>query len=237
MTQRHPPSRRGPAAWRLRSRSTPQQTLAASTTCFRSCNDPHAACCRRVRRQSRSWWRSVAQCGTRPPTMPAMRPFRPGTPTSVSSSIMTSRSETVSASLPDLLSPGLRPLTLEEVRNTLFNMRTATLDLDSVYGLPAPRVGQKMKIGNVSSTGNNAIPLGRPAGKADAHDLPRDARSPDPRMDRAALIGDPRNDENTIVAQLPPGIPARPQHAGGSRPNVRRGAASHAPALSVDRLA
>jgi hypothetical protein len=110
--------------------------------------------------------------------------------------------ETVSASLPDLLSPSLRPLTLDQVRNTLFNMRTATLDLDSLYGLPAPRVGQKMKIGTVSATNSSGIPLGRPPGKADANDLPRDVRSPDPRMDRAALIGDPRNDENTIVAQL-----------------------------------
>ena len=110
--------------------------------------------------------------------------------------------ETVSASLPDLLSPSLKPLTLDQVRNTLFNMRTATLDLDSVYGLPAPRAGQKMKIGTVASTNSTGIPLGRPTGKGDANDLPRDGRSPDPRMDRAALIGDPRNDENTIVAQL-----------------------------------
>ena len=33
-------------------------------------------------------------------------------------------------------------------------------------------------------------------------DLPREKRSTNPLRDRAALIGDPRNDENTIVAQL-----------------------------------
>jgi len=110
--------------------------------------------------------------------------------------------ETASASLTSLLSPTMKPMTLQEVRDTLFNMRTATLDLDSVYGLPAPRIGPRMRIGKVSPTGSTDIPLRRPAGKGDANDLPRDARSPDPRLDRAALIGDPRNDENLIVAQL-----------------------------------
>jgi hypothetical protein len=110
--------------------------------------------------------------------------------------------ETASASLPDLLNPAMKPMTLDQVRSTLFNMRTATLDLDSVYGLPAPRAGQRMKVGPVSPTGSPNIPLKRPDGKADENDLPRDVRSADPRIDRAALIGDPRNDENTIVAQL-----------------------------------
>src|SRR5687768_4152841 len=110
--------------------------------------------------------------------------------------------ETASASLSDLLSPTMAPMALDKIRDSLFNMRSATLDLDSLYGLPAPRVGQKMKIGKVSPTGNPNIPLKRPAGKTDANDLPRDSRNADPRFDRAALIGDPRNDENTIVAQL-----------------------------------
>lgn len=110
--------------------------------------------------------------------------------------------ETVSAPLTQLLNPSLQPMTVANIESTLFNMRSATLDLDSVYGFPAPRVGQKMKIGPVSPTGNANVPLKRPAGKSDANDLPRDARNADPRFDRAALIGDPRNDENTIVAQL-----------------------------------
>jgi hypothetical protein len=110
--------------------------------------------------------------------------------------------ETVSATLPELQDPGLTPMTPQQVKDTLFNTRTATLDLDSVYGVPAPRLGSRMRIGNVSPTGNNNPPLQRPAGKTDDNDLPRDARSADPRIDRSALIGDPRNDENTIIAQL-----------------------------------
>ena len=43
---------------------------------------------------------------------------------------------------------------------------------------------------------------GRPPGKDDFNDLPREGRSSDPERDRAALIGDARNDENTIIAQL-----------------------------------
>lgn len=110
--------------------------------------------------------------------------------------------ETASATLTQVLSPTLSPMTVAAIRDTLFNIRTATLDLDSVYGLPAPRAGAKMKVGKVSPTGNPNIPLKRPAGRTDENDLPREARNADPRFDRAALIGDPRNDENTIVAQL-----------------------------------
>jgi Animal haem peroxidase len=101
--------------------------------------------------------------------------------------------------------PGtLTPRTVEDIRNALFNMRTATLDLDSVYGIPAPRAGQKMVIGAVSTVPNNQnIPFKRPAGKDDAHDLPREPPNPgDISHDRAALTGDPRNDENTIISQL-----------------------------------
>src|ERR687893_515469 len=43
---------------------------------------------------------------------------------------------------------------------------------------------------------------GRPPGKDDFNDLPREGRSSDPERDRAARIGDARNDENTIIAQL-----------------------------------
>ena len=110
--------------------------------------------------------------------------------------------ETVSATLPQLQDPALEPMTPEQVSNTLFNMRTATLDLDSVYGVPAPRLGPRMKIGRVAPTGSASPPLSRPPGKTDDNDVPRDGRSPDPRIDRSALIGDPRNDENTIVSQL-----------------------------------
>ena len=59
-----------------------------------------------------------------------------------------------------------------------------------------------MKIGKVSDTGSTDLPLKKPKGKTKDNDLPRRGRSSDPLKDREALIGDPRNDENTIVAQL-----------------------------------
>jgi hypothetical protein len=110
--------------------------------------------------------------------------------------------ELASADLPTLTSPALEPLPLDEIRNNLKNARSATLDLDSVYDLPAARDGDKMVIGKVSPTGDPNLPLSRPAGKGDFNDLPRGPRTTDPATDRAANIGDPRNDENTIVAQL-----------------------------------
>jgi hypothetical protein len=105
--------------------------------------------------------------------------------------------ELASAELPDLVDPGLTPLGRAEIREQIRNARTATLELDSVYGGPAPRDGAKMKIGEVAPSGN------RPQGKDDFNDLPRRRRRPnDPERDREALIGDPRNDENLVVAQL-----------------------------------
>ena len=56
-----------------------------------------------------------------------------------------------------------------------------------------------MVLGKVSPTGNANIPLKRPKGKDDFNDLPRNPASTDPATDRAANIGDPRNDENLIV--------------------------------------
>lgn len=110
--------------------------------------------------------------------------------------------ETTSATTAQLVDPNLKPLPLEEIRERIRNLRTATLDLDSVYGLPAPRDGAKLVVGPVSKLNGTAKPLLRPKGKDDLNDLPREPRSNDIEHDRAALIGDPRNDENTIVAQL-----------------------------------
>ena len=110
--------------------------------------------------------------------------------------------EAASAPLPDLLRPDLAPLARDIVPLTIRNLRTATLDLDSVYGPPAPRVGAKLKLGTVTSLPQQQKPFLRPPGKDDANDLPREPRSPILSHDRAALIGDPRNDENTIIAQL-----------------------------------
>lgn len=111
--------------------------------------------------------------------------------------------EALSAALPALLAPDLKPMSVADVRTVLRNGRTASLDLDSVYGLPAPRSGDEMVVGKVASTPSDAPPNARPPGKDDFNDLPREPKDPDkPEHDRAALIGDPRNDENTIISQL-----------------------------------
>ena len=110
------------------------------------------------------------------------------------------------------IQPDLEPLELEVIREETKNVRTGVLELDSVYGKPAPKDPQdtrKMVIGKVTDLGDQPIPGSRPPGKADENDLPRRPVPPnfpterDPvELDREALIGDPRNDENTIIAQL-----------------------------------
>jgi nucleoid-associated protein YgaU len=113
--------------------------------------------------------------------------------------------EAVSANLEDLLRPDLAPLSLGQIRATIRNARTATLDLDSVYGFPAPRDPAneaKLLLGRVTPLNQPQKPSLRPPGKDDANDVPREPRDGDPTHDRAALTGDPRNDENTIIAQL-----------------------------------
>lgn len=87
----------------------------------------------------------------------------------------------------------------------LINSRTPVLDLDSVYSNPAPREGlngQLMKIGTVTRLNGTQRPVLPVPGKTDFNDLPRKPRSADASVDREALIGDPRNDENLIIAQL-----------------------------------
>lgn len=81
--------------------------------------------------------------------------------------------------------------------DALVNFRTPRLDLDSVYGRgPAddPFLYEEDGV---------RLRLGKDIGPEGARDLPRDRRtdegSPPPNR---ALIGDPRNDENKIVAQL-----------------------------------
>src|SRR5215217_1189599 len=104
-----------------------------------------------------------------------------------------------------LVSSAMTPLPLARIRDDLKNLRTATLELDSLYGPPAPRAFpnlNKMQIGRVTSLQGTEAPSLRPPGKGDDNDLPREPRSPDFAHDRAARIGDPRNDENLIVAQL-----------------------------------
>jgi hypothetical protein len=108
--------------------------------------------------------------------------------------------ETSSATGSQLTAPDLEPLPLNRIRQETHNVRTALLELDSVYGLPAERDpgpnDPKMRIGEVQPVGP-AVP-----GKDASNDLPREGPSVDVVHDRAALIGDPRNDENLIIAQL-----------------------------------
>jgi len=76
--------------------------------------------------------------------------------------------------------------------DALVDFRTPALDLDNVYGRgPSDQP--------YLYDGNDAFLLGDPiaGGNPGATDLPRNAATP-----RRALIGDPRNDENTIVSQL-----------------------------------
>jgi nucleoid-associated protein YgaU len=110
-----------------------------------------------------------------------------------------------SGTVAELLDPNMTPLPLAEIRNALRNFRSATLDLDSLYALPAqpdPNNGAKMKIGKVSEIDETKPNSKRPPGKTDDNDLPREPPNANELHDRAALIGDPRNDENTIVSQL-----------------------------------
>ena len=110
-----------------------------------------------------------------------------------------------SGSVSALLADDMAPLPVDQIPKVLRNFRTATLDLDSLYGPPAPRDpqnGDKMLIGTVTNLNGTAEPQIRPPGKGDDNDLPREPRSNDILHDRAAIIGDPRNDENLIVSQL-----------------------------------
>jgi len=111
--------------------------------------------------------------------------------------------ERMSDQLQAIEDPSLTPVDLGVARRSLRNFRRAALDLDSVYDAPAPRAGDKLVLGRVTLLNGDAPPLLRPARKDDDNDLPRQPRNPqDPDNDRAALIGDPRNDVNTLVAQL-----------------------------------
>lgn len=76
--------------------------------------------------------------------------------------------------------------------DALVDFRTPALDLDNVYGRGPDDQPYLYD-------GNDAFLLGDPiaGGSPGARDLPRNAANP-----RRALIGDPRNDENTIVSQL-----------------------------------
>ena len=107
-------------------------------------------------------------------------------------------------SVAKLVASDMAPQSLAEVRE-LKNVRSATLDLDNLYGAPAPADpanAAKMKIGKVADTGSTDFPLEEAQGQDQGQRPAAAGRSSDKLKDREALIGDPRNDENTIVAQL-----------------------------------
>lgn len=86
-------------------------------------------------------------------------------------------------------------LQMQDDPDALTDFRTPAFDLDNVYGRgpdDQPYMydndGKSFLLGNALTAGDQ---------KVNATDLPRNAATP-----ARALIGDPRNDENTIVSQL-----------------------------------
>jgi len=113
--------------------------------------------------------------------------------------------ELQSGKLASIHDPNLVPLSLLDVQTKIMNTRSANFDLDSVYGGQAQRVegDAEMAVGVVASMPDPSAPFSkRPTGKDDFNDVPRKNRINKIDLDREALIGDPRNDENTIVSQL-----------------------------------
>ena len=108
------------------------------------------------------------------------------------------------SAISDITRPDLAPLAPGFVTANLFNLRQPALNLDSVYGdgpagSPELYDGIRLKVGTVAETSDNpARPIGGdhiPPETDARRDLPRAA-------DGTATIGDARNDENLIVAQL-----------------------------------
>jgi hypothetical protein len=102
-----------------------------------------------------------------------------------------------------IIGPDLPPVPPDEVVEKLSNMRMPALNLDSVYGdgpfapsqtretIAVPYDGIKLRLGVLTAVGLGQIPP--------VNDVERDL----PRNENAvALIGDHRNDENLVVAQL-----------------------------------
>ncbi len=98
-----------------------------------------------------------------------------------------------------------KPIPRYDVTGLISNARTAPLDLDSVFRGLAETTAQPdgtMDLGQVSPAPFGTIPT-----NDKGHDLPRRPLIENPttpeqqEADRQALIGDPRNDENLLVAQ------------------------------------
>jgi heme peroxidase len=104
--------------------------------------------------------------------------------------------EAKSGQMVKLSDADFRVLTPAEIRNNISNGRTPGLDLDNIYYRPAPRNCSTMELGLVSKLGTKTPMPWK------MNDLPRRSRSAKSEDDRAALIGDKRDDENLIIAQL-----------------------------------
>ena len=94
----------------------------------------------------------------------------------------------------------IRPWRQEQVE-AIVNKRSGSLDLDCVYGdgtfeVPRDEANGTLKIGLVAQASC------RPPNKDDLNDVPRTSFSQSREQARRALIGDPRNDANTIISQL-----------------------------------
>ncbi|WP_431046349.1 peroxidase family protein [Roseateles sp. L2-2] len=85
----------------------------------------------------------------------------------------------------------------------LVNRRSPMLNLDSVFdGTPRESDGS-LRIGPVSpGPARPTLPFKEDPDLVELHDLPRLPPSQNEDTDRRARIGDPRNDENLVVAQL-----------------------------------
>ena len=184
------PGPRGAAGKKARARTARARPWARAATGSGSCSTrprPHLALGDPGRTRSvnsRGSW----SCTRRAPRR-GNQTCRPGTPTSASSSITTSRSIPRRSSDPDNDPAALR------------NFRTPRFDLDSLYGtgpLDQPFLydsdagsvrGRKRLRGVKLLVGSNT------EGGVTVADLPRNHQN-------RALVGDPRNDENIIVSQL-----------------------------------
>jgi hypothetical protein len=88
---------------------------------------------------------------------------------------------------------GFSPIPFNKLADSIGNERSMTLDLDSLYEGPAAATklaDGRMRLSDVSRVSPEI------ATERLDHDLPRDG------AERMAVIGDPRNDENLLVAQL-----------------------------------
>lgn len=109
----------------------------------------------------------------------------------------TPRDLTDSCMLADSL---LTPWPVDFIKREVKNRRARILELDSVYGGDAPLTDEgesyHFKLGRVTRAGH-----GLP-NRDEFNDVPRMGRSSDPAEDRAARIGDPRNDQTVLISQL-----------------------------------